>query len=389
MWIDLVPHLRRLGPVISVDLPGTVTGHTRAGYRRGPRPDLDARFVSAFLRRLGLEHVVLHGWSMGGLVAALAAGLMPHKVRGVVLLAPALPWRLTSRVEVLGWQTLGRLAVAAGPPTARLALRVAGRRILDAKRPRSAIPARWRVAVPACSAEIRAVSHRRRSTCGSTTSTRPASTPNDSSAQSPRSRPSPGACSSPSARRTRHSTRYGHRCWCCGDSTIRWSTPRRSCGMPDGGAGHPDLSTGSATCYPSRRPTAARSTSANGSPTSTREQRPQASIGRSDRGARAAGVRSAAAEDDRRAAQADSARGDRAGGPAWGGRVRSTHTRPDARRSRLAAQQPSVWQTLATVCRPLGELVVHLGGILEPTVRDRLTWHLHRIAVFYRDTARR
>jgi pimeloyl-ACP methyl ester carboxylesterase len=135
MWIDLVPHLRQLGPVISVDLPGTITGHTGAPYRRGPRADLDARFVSAFVRQLRLEsQVVLHGWSMGGLVAALAAGMMPETTRGVVLVAPALPWRLTSRVEALGWQTLGRLAVAAGPPTTRIALRLAGRRILDAKR---------------------------------------------------------------------------------------------------------------------------------------------------------------------------------------------------------------------------------------------------------------
>lgn len=134
MWIDLVPHLRRLGPVISVDLPGTVTGHTGDPYRHGPRADLDARFVAAFVRQLRLENqVVLHGWSMGGLVAALAARMLPHQTRGVVLLAPTLPWRRTSRVEALGWQTLGRLTVAAGPPTARLLLRLAGRRILDAK----------------------------------------------------------------------------------------------------------------------------------------------------------------------------------------------------------------------------------------------------------------
>lgn len=134
MWIDLVPHLRQLGPVISVDLPGTISGHTGAPYRRGPRADLDARFVLAFVRQLHLEsQVVLHGWSTGGLVAALAAGLMPAMTRGVVLVAPALPWRRTSPVETLGWQTLGRLAVAAGPPTARLVLRLAGRRILDAK----------------------------------------------------------------------------------------------------------------------------------------------------------------------------------------------------------------------------------------------------------------
>jgi pimeloyl-ACP methyl ester carboxylesterase len=135
MWIDLVPHLRRLGPVISVDLPGTIAGHTGAPYRRGPRADLDARFVSAFVRQLRLEsQVVLHGWSTGGLVAALAAGMMPGTTRGVVLVAPALPWRRASSAEALGWQTLGRLAVAAGPPTTRIALRLAGRRILDAKR---------------------------------------------------------------------------------------------------------------------------------------------------------------------------------------------------------------------------------------------------------------
>ena len=135
MWIDLVPHLRRLGPVISVDLPGTITGHTGAPYRRGPRADLDARFVSAFVRQLRLEsQVVLHGWSTGGLVAALAAGMMPETTRGVVLVAPALPWRRASAAEALGWQTLGRLAVAAGPPTIRILLRLAGQRILDAKR---------------------------------------------------------------------------------------------------------------------------------------------------------------------------------------------------------------------------------------------------------------
>jgi pimeloyl-ACP methyl ester carboxylesterase len=134
-WIDVIPHLRRLGPVISVDLPGTITGHTGDPYRHGPRPDLDARFVVAFVRQLRFERqVVLHGWSIGGLVAALAAGLMPDRTRGVVLLAPALPWRRTSAAEALGWQTLGRLAVAAGPPTARIVLRLAGRRLLDAKR---------------------------------------------------------------------------------------------------------------------------------------------------------------------------------------------------------------------------------------------------------------
>ena len=134
MWIDLVPYLRRLGPVISVDVPGTITGHTGAPYRHGPRPDLDAGFVVAFVRQLRLQsHVVLHGWSTGGLVAALAAAMMPDTTRGVVLLAPALPWARSSRGESLAWQSLGRLAVAAGPPATRLVLAVAGRRLLEAK----------------------------------------------------------------------------------------------------------------------------------------------------------------------------------------------------------------------------------------------------------------
>lgn len=134
MWLDLVPHLRQLGPVVSVDLPGTITGHTGAPYRHGPRADLDARFVSAFVRHLRPDsQVVLYGWSTGGLVAAVAAGMMPETTRGVVLVAPALPWRLTSPAEALGWQTLGRLAVAAGPAMTRIVLQLAGRRILDAK----------------------------------------------------------------------------------------------------------------------------------------------------------------------------------------------------------------------------------------------------------------
>jgi pimeloyl-ACP methyl ester carboxylesterase len=38
------------------------------------------------------------------------------------------------QAAALGWQTLGRLVIAAGPPTTRLLLRMAGRRIMDAER---------------------------------------------------------------------------------------------------------------------------------------------------------------------------------------------------------------------------------------------------------------
>lgn len=123
-WVDLVAAMRELGPVVSADPPGTLAGHTGAPYRRGSRPRADAAFVRALLERLDLRHVVLHSWSMGGLVALSATEPAPSRVSGLVLAAPTLPWRRTARFEALGWHTVGRAALAVGPPVARLALRV-------------------------------------------------------------------------------------------------------------------------------------------------------------------------------------------------------------------------------------------------------------------------
>lgn len=123
-WVDLVAAMRELGPVVSADSPGTLAGHTGAPYRRGSRPRADAAFVRALLEHLDLRRVVLHSWSMGGLVALSAAELAPSRVSGLVLAAPTLPWRRTARFEALGWHTVGRAALAVGPPVARLALRM-------------------------------------------------------------------------------------------------------------------------------------------------------------------------------------------------------------------------------------------------------------------------
>jgi pimeloyl-ACP methyl ester carboxylesterase len=123
-WVDLVAAMRELGPVVSADPPGTLAGHTGAPYRQGSRPKADAAFVRALLGHLNLHRVVLHSWSMGGLVALLAAELAPSRVSGLVLAAPTLPWRRTARFEALGWHTVGRAALTVGVPLARLALRV-------------------------------------------------------------------------------------------------------------------------------------------------------------------------------------------------------------------------------------------------------------------------
>ena len=77
-----------------------------------------ARFLRAFTGTLGLDRVVVHGWSIAGLVALLFADLAPKRVERLVLVDPTLLGPLTAR-QALGWQTLGRLALIAGPPLAR------------------------------------------------------------------------------------------------------------------------------------------------------------------------------------------------------------------------------------------------------------------------------
>jgi pimeloyl-ACP methyl ester carboxylesterase len=76
---------------------------------------------------------------MGGLVALLFTGLAPERAGGLVLVAPALPGPL-SAAQALGWQTLGRLTVSAGPPVLRGLVRLAGRRLLELKTRRHATP---------------------------------------------------------------------------------------------------------------------------------------------------------------------------------------------------------------------------------------------------------
>jgi pimeloyl-ACP methyl ester carboxylesterase len=66
-------------------------------------------------------------------VAVLAADLLPDRVAGMVVTSPTLPWRRSGILEALGWATIGRLAVAAGAPIARTALRLFSGPLLDVK----------------------------------------------------------------------------------------------------------------------------------------------------------------------------------------------------------------------------------------------------------------
>ncbi|PRX99090.1 alpha/beta fold hydrolase [Allonocardiopsis opalescens] len=132
-WLDAIRPLTAHGRVIAPDLPGTIAGHTRAARGDAPRAGSNALFLRAFTDALGLDRVVVHGWSMGGLVALLFADLVPARVDGLVLVAPALPQPVPPADERF-WNTAGRVLIAAGPPLARGLLRVTGRRLLDLKR---------------------------------------------------------------------------------------------------------------------------------------------------------------------------------------------------------------------------------------------------------------
>lgn len=131
-WLDLIPHLRRLGPVIAPDLPGSVFGHTTTPHPRAVRPQPCARFLRALTSALDVRDALVHGWSMGALVAVLYAALAPGRVRGLVLATPALPGPLPPDERVF-WGTIGRALLSTGPPVARTALRLSGRRLLAIK----------------------------------------------------------------------------------------------------------------------------------------------------------------------------------------------------------------------------------------------------------------
>jgi len=131
-WLDVLRPLTAYGPVIAPDLPGTFTGRTGLPRPNAARADINARFVRALIATLGVDRVVVHGWSMGGLVALLFADLAPERVEQLILANPTLPGSLTTS-QTIGWQTAGRLALAVGPPVIRRLLRSLGPQLLNVK----------------------------------------------------------------------------------------------------------------------------------------------------------------------------------------------------------------------------------------------------------------
>jgi len=130
--LDLIRPLSAYGPVVAPDLPGTIFGHTATPRVNAPRVEHNARFLRAFTSALGLDRVVVHGWSMGAVVGLRFAADTPERVERLILATPPLPVPLTAPQRLV-CQTLGRLLLLAGPPLARALARLWGRRAIDRK----------------------------------------------------------------------------------------------------------------------------------------------------------------------------------------------------------------------------------------------------------------
>jgi pimeloyl-ACP methyl ester carboxylesterase len=121
LWLDVLGPLRAHGPVLAPDLPGA--GQTRPPGRGAARAERQASLLASLTATLGLARVVVHGWSMGGLVSVLLAAHQPGRVQRLVLVNPTLPGPM-SPLGRLGWQTLGRGGLWVVPTLGGLLLRL-------------------------------------------------------------------------------------------------------------------------------------------------------------------------------------------------------------------------------------------------------------------------
>lgn len=88
-WIEVIAGLAETGPVVATDLPGF--GYTEPSTPIGARVTANATFVPALCAALGWGRIILHGNSMGGMIATMVAASHPVLVAGLVLVDPALP----------------------------------------------------------------------------------------------------------------------------------------------------------------------------------------------------------------------------------------------------------------------------------------------------------
>jgi pimeloyl-ACP methyl ester carboxylesterase len=95
-WLAVAPQLTESCRLLAIDLAGH--GRTPAAGR-ATTVTANRRLLDRFLRDVVGEPVVLVGNSMGGLITLLEAAKSPDLVRAAVLVDPALPRPLLSRVD--------------------------------------------------------------------------------------------------------------------------------------------------------------------------------------------------------------------------------------------------------------------------------------------------
>jgi pimeloyl-ACP methyl ester carboxylesterase len=88
-WLEVIGGLAEHGPVVAPDLPGF--GRTEPPRRGGSRIRANLGFLRAFVQHLGIGEAVVHGNSMGGMLAVMLAEAEPLLVDHLVLADPALP----------------------------------------------------------------------------------------------------------------------------------------------------------------------------------------------------------------------------------------------------------------------------------------------------------
>ena len=119
-WIEVMAGLAEHGPVVAPDLPGF--GRTEPPHPRASRITANVAFLVAFLRRLGWDRAVVHGNSMGGMLATLLADRAPELVERLVLASPALP-APRSRMHEIDPMTAMRFLPFLVPGVGRVAVR--------------------------------------------------------------------------------------------------------------------------------------------------------------------------------------------------------------------------------------------------------------------------
>jgi pimeloyl-ACP methyl ester carboxylesterase len=100
-WRGVIPLLASQREVFAPDMPGAGFSECRAGLDF--RLSGAARRLLAFLDAAGIGSCDLVGSSYGGSTAVILAGLMPSRIRSLVLVSPANPW------SKIGWKRLAML----------------------------------------------------------------------------------------------------------------------------------------------------------------------------------------------------------------------------------------------------------------------------------------